>query len=118
MSGPRESKCAIFLRSGMCIWNNMALSIRCDAAWGHLPCGETLYCLAYGQDDRNAVMGADTSGRLRGGDVRVAFPVPVGALVLSPPNGARGRQVEQASGASDRAVQAGAALRHDPATDL
>ncbi len=52
---------------------------------------------------------------LCGDRVPVAFPVPVGALVLPPADGAGRRPAQHPAGAADPALQADAAARHDRA---
>src|SRR6056297_718102 len=101
MCGPRESSYAILLRSKICIWKIMALSIRCIAAWGHLPRRQTLYCCLHGQNGRNAALGTDSSGGVRGGHLCIAFPVSVGALVLPAADGAGGGEAEHPAGTPD-----------------
>src|SRR6056297_261288 len=86
MSGPRESGCAIFLRSAQCKGNKLALSIRCIAAYApgcplahspvtHLPPARSLLIWGNDTDGRYASLGAALADRLRGRDLRVAFPV-------------------------------------------
>src|SRR6056297_2525179 len=107
MCGPRESSCAILLRSKICIWKIMALSIRCIAAWGHLPRRQTLYCCQHGQIGGNAALGTDSSGGVRGSHLCIAFFVSVCPVVFPPPDGTCGGEAEYPTGTPDRAVQAG-----------
>src|SRR6056297_1214994 len=100
MSGPRESGCAIFLRSAQCNGNKLALSIRCIAAYApgcplahspvtHLPPARSLLIWRNDSNGRHAPLGALVVDRLRGRDLCVAFPFSLRPLVLSPPDGAR-----------------------------
>ena len=101
----------------------MPLSIRRVAASpergdNDLRARETQAICPHDNHGGNACLGAGAADRLCGGHLRVAFPVAVCAMVFPQENGTAGGPAEYPTDPSDRALQTGAPLRHDPATDL
>ncbi len=69
-------------------------------------------------DRCGSLLASPVDPRLRGDHLRVPLPVPLGPLVLPPPDGTGGDATQHAAGAPDRAVQADGAAGHDRAPVL